>query len=129
MQEIQETWVWSLGWEDPWRRAWQPTPVFLPRESHGQRSLGVIVHSITKSQRRLKWLSRHTRTWAIYTFISGTQLLNSIFSFWISIFAGPLFYCICYSCILLFPGFLKIIIFYPQNYFLVKDMFVSNLFY
>ena len=21
-----------------WRRAWQPTPVFLPRESHGQRS-------------------------------------------------------------------------------------------
>ena len=23
----------------PWRRAWQPTPVFVPRESHGQRSL------------------------------------------------------------------------------------------
>ena len=23
----------------PWRRAWQPTPVLLPRESHGQRSL------------------------------------------------------------------------------------------
>ena len=23
----------------PWRRAGQPTPVFLPRESHGQRSL------------------------------------------------------------------------------------------
>jgi len=23
----------------PWRRAWQPTPVFLPRESLGQRSL------------------------------------------------------------------------------------------
>ena len=22
-----------------WRRAWQPTPVFLPAESHGQRSL------------------------------------------------------------------------------------------
>ena len=21
----------------PWRRAWQPTPVFLPEESHGQR--------------------------------------------------------------------------------------------
>ena len=29
----------SLGWEDPQRRKWQPTPVFLPRESHGQRSL------------------------------------------------------------------------------------------
>ena len=23
----------------PWRRTWQPTPVFLPGESHGQRSL------------------------------------------------------------------------------------------
>ena len=23
----------------PWRRAWQPTPVFLPAESHGQGSL------------------------------------------------------------------------------------------
>ena len=23
----------------PWRRAWQTTPVFLPRESQGQRSL------------------------------------------------------------------------------------------
>ena len=23
----------------PWRRAWQPTPVFLPAVSHGQRSL------------------------------------------------------------------------------------------
>ena len=28
-------WVRKL----PWRRAWQPTPVFLPGESHGQRSL------------------------------------------------------------------------------------------
>ena len=23
----------------PWRKQWQPTPVFLPGESHGQRSL------------------------------------------------------------------------------------------
>ena len=23
----------------PWRRTWQPTPVFLPEEFHGQRSL------------------------------------------------------------------------------------------
>ena len=28
------------GWgRFPWRRKWQPTPVFLPGESHGQRSL------------------------------------------------------------------------------------------
>ena len=29
----------SLIRKIPWRRAWQPTPVFLPGESHGQRSL------------------------------------------------------------------------------------------
>ena len=30
-----------------WRRKWQPTPVFLPRESHGQRSLGATVLGFT----------------------------------------------------------------------------------
>ena len=29
----------SLCWEDPLERKWQPTPVYLPGESHGQRSL------------------------------------------------------------------------------------------
>ena len=32
---IQETWVGKI----PWRREWLPTPVFLPGEFHGQRSL------------------------------------------------------------------------------------------
>ena len=30
--EPQETPVQSLGQEDPWRRKWQPTPVFSPEE-------------------------------------------------------------------------------------------------
>ena len=30
-----DSWVGKI----PWRRKWQPTPVFLPGESHGQRSL------------------------------------------------------------------------------------------
>ena len=34
-----ETWVRSLGREVPWRRKWQPSPVLLPRKSHGRRSL------------------------------------------------------------------------------------------
>ena len=34
----------------PWRRAWQPTPAFLPGESHGQRSLmGYTVHGVAES--------------------------------------------------------------------------------
>ena len=34
-----ETWIWSLGWEDPLEEGVQPTPVFLPGETPGQRSL------------------------------------------------------------------------------------------
>ena len=36
---VQEMQLWSLDREDPWRRKWQPTPVFLSGKSHGQRSL------------------------------------------------------------------------------------------
>ena len=38
MQETQETWVQSLGHEDPLEEGMQPipTPVFLPGEYHGQ---------------------------------------------------------------------------------------------
>ena len=39
MQETQETWVQSLGPEGPLEEKWQPTPVFLAGECHGQRSL------------------------------------------------------------------------------------------
>ena len=34
-QETQVPWVRKI----PWRRKWQPTPVFLPEKSHGERSL------------------------------------------------------------------------------------------
>ena len=34
----QKTWVQSLGQEDALEK-WQSTPVFLPRQFHGQRSL------------------------------------------------------------------------------------------
>ena len=39
LSDMEETWVLSLDREIPWRRKWQPTPVLLPRESHGQRRL------------------------------------------------------------------------------------------
>ena len=35
----QETWVQSLGREDPLEEGMEFTPVFLPGKSHGQRSL------------------------------------------------------------------------------------------
>ena len=36
---MQETWVDPWVKDIPWKRKWQPTPVFLPGKSHGQKSL------------------------------------------------------------------------------------------
>ena len=45
----------------PWRREWQPTPVFLPGESHGERSLaGATVHGGRKGSDTAEQLSTHT---------------------------------------------------------------------
>ena len=43
-----DAWVGKI----PWRREWQPTPVSLPGECHGQRSLVGIVHGVA-----MTWLS------------------------------------------------------------------------
>ena len=40
-----------------WRRKWQPTPVFLPGESQGQRAWWAAVYGVAQSQIRLKQLS------------------------------------------------------------------------
>ena len=45
-----DPWVGKI----PWRREWQPTPVFLPAKSQGQRSLGATVHGVAKSQKQLR---------------------------------------------------------------------------
>ena len=67
----------------PWIRKWQPTPVFLPEKSHGQRSLmakgawQATVHKVAKSQ---AWLSTHT--------IKGSLFLFFFFSSYILYFGG-----------------------------------------
>ena len=43
----------------PWRRAWQPTPVSLPGEFHGQRSLASCSLMVAQSWTQLNWLSTH----------------------------------------------------------------------
>ena len=37
----------------PWRRKWQPTPVFLPRKPMGRGARCAIVHGVTESWTRL----------------------------------------------------------------------------
>ena len=43
----------------PWRREWQPTPVFLLGESHGRGVCEATVYRVTQSQKLLKQLSMH----------------------------------------------------------------------
>ena len=33
----------------PWRREWQPTPLFSPVKFHGQRALWFTIHGVTKN--------------------------------------------------------------------------------
>ena len=39
LPSMQETRIGSLDQDNPWRRKWQPTPVFLPGKFHEQSSL------------------------------------------------------------------------------------------
>ena len=66
MQEMQES--DPRAREIPWRRAWQPTPVFLPGESLGQSSLvtygpwGLKVSDTTEATGHI-WMQKKTEVW------------------------------------------------------------------
>ena len=61
-----DPWVGKI----PWRRAWQPTPAFLPGESHGQRSLAGYSPCGHKESGVTKCTHRHTQTYVnIHTHI------------------------------------------------------------
>ena len=50
-----DPWVGKI----PWRRKWQPTPVFLPGKSHGQRSLAGCSPWGRKELDTTEWLHFH----------------------------------------------------------------------
>ena len=52
-----DPWVGKISW----RRKWQPTPIFLPRESHGQRSLVGYSPWGHKESDTTEQLSTHTQ--------------------------------------------------------------------
>ena len=65
-----DPWVGKI----PWRRAWLPTPVFLPREFHGQRSpLGYSPQSHKESGTNKQLTHTHTHTYA-YTKLSSVYV-------------------------------------------------------
>ena len=55
LSAMWETWIGKI----PWRKAWQPTLIFLPGEPRGQRTLAATVHRIANSRTRMKQLNRH----------------------------------------------------------------------
>ena len=50
-----DPWVGKI----PWRRAWQPTPVFLPGKSHGQRAWRATVCGLQRDRHDL--VTKHTK--------------------------------------------------------------------
>ena len=76
---MQKTWVQFLDQEVPWRREWLPTPVILPKEFHGQRSLvGYIVHGVSKSR---TWLNDYTPTTPLVPFKYSAGRIPFLWSF------------------------------------------------
>ena len=49
VQEMQKTWLPSLGWEDTREEKWQPTPVFLPGNPMDRGAWWATVHGVTES--------------------------------------------------------------------------------
>ena len=64
-----DPWVGKI----PWRRKWPPTPVFLPGESHGQRSLAGLVYGVAKSQ---TGLSDYTLMPFLIYFLNTKKILH-----------------------------------------------------
>ena len=60
----------------PWRRAWQPTPVFLPGESHGQRSLAAYSPWGHKELDTSEWLTQHRLPEHTTGFPGGSAIEN-----------------------------------------------------
>ena len=58
----------------PWKRAWQPTPVFLPQESH-RGSSQAMVHGVTKTWTWLKWLSMHIQSFIYHLCVAKSHPL------------------------------------------------------
>ena len=59
MQKTQETWIQSLGLEDPLQ---YPTPIFFPVKFHGQKNLAGYNPWGIKESNTVKYLSKYLHT-------------------------------------------------------------------
>ena len=61
MQEMQETWLQSLGWEDPLEEGMAIHSSILAWRIPWTEDLGTTVHRVAQSWTQLKQLSMHAR--------------------------------------------------------------------
>ena len=109
MQDVWEMGVWSLGREDPWRRAWQSALVFLPGKFHRQRNPGGLQSTGSQSP---TWLSIYSTVirpntvptqfllWATYhllfNFLLHTGYGKTLCSMVIQIWSITIFFPFCF---------------------------------
>jgi len=58
-----DPWVGKI----PWRRAWQPTPLYLPGKSHGQRNL-VGFSPVGRKEADMTEVTYHARIFSLCTY-------------------------------------------------------------
>ena len=74
VQETQETWFDPWVWKIPGRRKWQPTPIFLPGKSHGQRN--PVVSSPWGHKRVRHELATEQQQWKKAPWVGLDMLVN-----------------------------------------------------
>ena len=79
----------------PWKRTWEPTPVFLPEKCYGQRSL--IDYS--------SWGHRVRHTWALMYITFKELLLCSVYKFFVGYVNCKYFLPVCYLSFIFFEVF------------------------
>ena len=94
-----DPWVWKI----PWRGKWLPTPVFVPGDSHGQRSLKGYRPRGCKELDTTENLSTdepqevpvtEAQLWTLNVFVSSVYLLSG-FVFIFGVFRER---CVCKGC-------------------------------
>ena len=120
-------WLWvkskvrsvpGLG-RPPWRRKWQPTPVFLPGKSHGQRSLVVTFHGVAESDTAEHDTASRPKGYSapfVIHSLKWSRLFNGLFYFLINILLK-------YSWLTMFQVHSKVIQLYIYTYIIFKITF------
>ena len=118
LKNLPAMWETSVG-KIPWRMAWPPTQVFLPGESHGQRSLAG--YSSWSGRVRHDWATKHS-TWEFMLKVNFFQKVHDRFFF----FFFPIWWNFLFSQLILSELRIKNLISLLLRYLSQNSTIVSN---